>query len=107
MGRTERWVLVLGAIVLVLALSAASGAAAPVALDASRVSSPVSGSATAFAERAVGSGGHNPALRTEGSLRNAVELMVLVITCGVVVAFYSFARAGHGDKRVLMRTRRR
>jgi hypothetical protein len=36
-----------------------------------------------------------------------VELMILAITCGLVVAFYSAADGGRSGKRVLMRIRRR
>ena len=108
MGRTERRVLVLGSIVFLLALTAIGGAAAPAALDGvTPPSSSPSASPAAFAERAAGGQGHGPALRAEGSFRNAIELMVLVATCGIVVAFYSAAGSGQGEKRVLMRIRRR
>jgi hypothetical protein len=108
MGRTERRVFVLGSIACLLALSAAAGAAAPAARDGDTPpSSPLAGSPVAFAEQAAGGPGHSPALRAEGSFRNAIELMVLVATCGIVVAFFSAGDGGQRGKRVLMRIRRR
>jgi hypothetical protein len=108
MQRTEQRVLVVASIVCLLGLSAAAAGAAPAVPDgATAAPSRLPESPAAFAEQAAGSHGHQPALRAEGSLRNAVELMVLAITCGLVVAFYSAADGGRSGKRVLMRIRRR
>jgi hypothetical protein len=100
MRRTERRVLVLGAIVFLLGLTAIGAAAAAAGLDGSSPApSLVPGSPAAFAERAVG--GNTP------SFRNTIELMVLVAACGLAAAVYSASGGGQSGKRVLMRIRRR
>jgi hypothetical protein len=114
MGRTERRVLVLGSVVFLLSLSAAGSAAPSAALDGSTPpprplpASPAAfaESPAAFAQRAAGGSGDSPALKAEGSFRNAVELIVLALTCGVVVAFYSASSSRQGGKRVPTRSRR-
>jgi hypothetical protein len=106
MDGTERRVLVVGTIACLLALSAVAGAASSAGVDAAPpVSSPQPGSPVAFAERATGARDDGPGLPS--SFRSAVELMILVTTCGIVVAFYSAFSGGQGRKRVLMRIRRR
>jgi hypothetical protein len=114
MGRMERGVLGLGAVVLVLGLGAVGGAAPSTPTDGAVPESlpaslpDVAESPAAFAQRAAGGAGHRPPLRGEGSFRNALELLVLAVTCGIVVALYSAASSsGRGDRRVLMRIRRR
>jgi hypothetical protein len=104
MGCTERRVLTLGLIAFVFALSTVGAAAAPDASAGKTQPSPYpSASPAAFAERAT----QTSDSRAAGSFGHAVELMVLVATCGIVVALYSALDAGRGDKRVLMRIRRR
>jgi hypothetical protein len=108
MDGTERRVLVVGTIACLLALSALAGAASSAAVDgAPPDSSPLPGSPAAFAERASGARDDGPAAHGQASFRNALELMILVATCGIVVAFYSAFSGGQGRKRVLMRIRRR
>ena len=108
MDGTERRVLVVGTIACLLALSAVAGAASSAGVDvAPPVSSPQPGSPVAFAERASGARDDGQALYSQASFRNAIELMILVATCGIVVAFYSAFSGGQGRKRVLMRIRRR
>jgi hypothetical protein len=103
MGRTER-AFVLGSIAVLLALTALGAAAASDAADGATSPSSLSASPVAFAERQAGQG---PGLHGEGKFGHAVELMLLVAACGIVVAFYSAKDAGRGGKRVLMRIRRR
>jgi hypothetical protein len=106
MGCTERRVLALGSIAFLLALTAVGAVAVPAAADGiTPPSSYPSASPAAFAERAAQT--QTPGPRATGSLGHAVELMVLVAACGIVVALYSALDAGRGDKRVLMRIRRR
>ena len=106
MGCTERRVLALVSIAFLLALTVVGAAAAPAASDGvSRPSEYPSASPAAFAERAAQTQSGGP--RAAGSFGHAVELMVLVATCGIVVALYSAMDAGRGGKRVLMRTHRR
>ena len=115
MRRTERRVLVLGSVVFLLALSAVGSAAPSAELDGATPPPPAlaaspaafAESPAAFARRAAGGSGHRPALKAEGSFRNAIELIVLALTCGIVVAFYSASSSRQGGKRVLMRMRRR
>jgi hypothetical protein len=103
MGRTEQRPFVVGSIACLLALSAVAGAVASDVPDAAPPDpSSLPASAVAFAERATDAGHEAPA-----SFRNVVELMILVATCGIVVAFYSASSGGQGRKRVLMRIRRR
>jgi hypothetical protein len=107
MGRTERRVLALGSIAFLLAFTAVGAAAAPAASDGiTPPSSYPSASPAAFAEREAGQD-QTSGSRAEGSLGHAVELMVLVAACGIVVALYSAMEAGRGGTRVLMRIRRR
>ena len=112
MDGTERRVLVVGTIACLLALSAVAGAASSAGVDvappvSSPQPSPQPGSPVAFAERASGARDDGQALYSQASFRNAIELMILVATCGIVVAFYSAFSGGQGRKRVLMRIRRR
>jgi len=114
MERTERRVLVLGSVMFLLALGAVGSARPSAALDGVEPPPPLAASPAAFAEspaafarRAAGESGHGPALKAEGSFRNAIELIVLALTCGIVVAFYSASSSRQGGKRVLMRIRRR
>jgi hypothetical protein len=78
MGRTEQRLLVAGSIAFLLAVSAATGAAATDARAATleRVSS---ASPTAFAERITAGDAHSAASRD--SWQTAIELIVLVATC--------------------------
>jgi hypothetical protein len=100
-------VLVAGSIAFLIALSAAAGAAAPAVPDEGRVPSSLHpGSPAAFAERAVGDREDGPA-RAGSSFRHAVELMILVVACGLVVAFCSASSSEQGGRRVLTRIRRR
>ena len=106
MTRTERRGLVLGSIACLLAVSALAGAVSAASLDAAPpepVSPPAS--LAAFAERAGAPADQGPARAT--SFRDTVELIILVATCGIVVAFYSASSGGQGRKRVLTRIRRR
>jgi hypothetical protein len=108
MGRTERSVLVVGSIVWLFALSAATGVAAPVASDgASERSSTLSESPAAFAERVTASHGPGAGGRGSGSLQNAIELIVLATACAIGVAFYSAASAPSDGTRVPAHIRRR
>ena len=108
MGRTERRVLVAGSIVLLLAVSAATGGAAPVASGGS-----VEPSATlfeppaAFAERVTATHRQGPGGRGTASLQSAIELIVLVAACAIGVAFYSSAAAPSEGTRVPAPIRRR
>ena len=107
MERTER-VLVAGSIACLLALSALAGVAScAVPGEMPPVSSPRHESPGAFAERASGPREDASGFRGIASFRNAVELLILVAACGLVVAFYSASTGGQGGKRVLMRIRRR
>ena len=106
MGRTERIFLVAAAIAFLLGLSAPTGAAPPDASDASPTASPtLSESPAAFAER-VTAGGDGSGARRAGSWQNAVELIALVGTCAIAVAFYSAATARRSDPPVAGRRRR-
>jgi hypothetical protein len=106
MGRTERRVLVAGSIVVLLALSAVTGVAGPVASDGPIESSTLSGSPAAFAERVTAAHGPGVGGRT-GSLQTAIELIVLAGTCAIGVAFYSSTAAPREGTRVPTRIRRR
>ncbi len=106
MGRTERRFLVSASIAFLLALSAATGAAAPAALDdTTERSSSLSASPVAFAER-VTAGSRHTGRGTE-SWQNAIELIALAGTCAIAVAFYSAATAPRPDTPVPVRVRRR
>ena len=105
MGRTARRLFISAWIGSLLALTAIAGAAAPAARDEAASPAALPASAAAFAERTAG--GHSPALKADGSLRTAIELIVLALTCGIVVAFYSASGGGRGSRRVQMRIRRR
>jgi hypothetical protein len=105
MGRTERRFLGAAAIVFLLGLSAPTGAAPPDASDGAPTASPtLSESPAAFAER-VTAGGDGSGTRRAGSWQNAVELIALVGTCAIAVAFYSAVTARRTD--TSMRIRRR
>ena len=106
MGRTERWFLGAAAIAFLLGLSAPTGAAPPDASDAAPIASPtLSESPAAFAER-VTAGGDGSGTRRAGSWQNAIELIALVGTCAIAVAFYSAATAQRSDPPVARRRRR-
>jgi len=108
MGRTERRVLVAGSIVLLLALSAVTGVAAPVVSgEPVESSSTLSGSPAAFAERVTASHDQGPGGRSTGSLQTALELIVLASACAIGVAFYSSTSAPGDGTRVLSPIRRR
>jgi hypothetical protein len=101
MGRTERRVLVAGSIVLLLALSAVTGVAAPVASAGPiEPSSTLSGSPTAFAERVTATHGQGAGWRSTGSLQTALELIVLAVVCAIGAAFYSSTSAPSDGTRV-------
>ena len=105
MGRTERRFLGAAAIAFLLGLSAPTGAAPPDASDGAPTASPtLSESPAAFAER-VTAGGDGSGTRRAGSWQNAVELIALVGTCAIAVAFYSAVTARRTD--TSMRIRRR
>ena len=108
MGRTERRVLVAGSIVLLLALSAVTGVAAPVASGGPlEPSSTLSGSPAAFAERVTATHGQGASGRSTGSLQTAIELIVLAAACAIGVAFYSSTSAPSDGTRVPAPIRRR
>jgi hypothetical protein len=103
----ERRVLALGSIAVLLAFTVVGAAAAPAASDGiAPPSSYPSASPVAFAEREAGQA-RTSGERAGGSVGHAVELMVLVAACGILVALYSALDAGRRGKRVLMRIRRR
>ncbi len=107
MGRTERRVLVAGSIVL-LALSAVTGVAAPVGAGGPlEPSSTLSGSPAAFAERVTATHGQGAGGRSIGSLQTAIELIALAAACAIGVAFYSSTSAPSDGTRVPAPIRRR
>ena len=104
MGRTARRVLGTGSIVVLLALTAAPAGAVPAAADDSKLAAPPPlASQLASAERTV----VRRADEGRWSWRAFVELMVLVVTCSAVVAFYSTTAGERGGTRVPARVRRR
>ena len=103
MERTDRRLLVAGLIVVLLAVSAATGAAASDAF-AGTTDRVASASPVAFAERITGDGHHAAA---RDSWQNAIALIVLAATCAIAVAFYSAATAQRTDTPVPVRVRRR
>jgi hypothetical protein len=108
MGRTERRAFVAGSIVLLLALSAVTGVAAPVASGGpNEPTSTLSGSPAAFAERITAAHGQGVGGRGTGSLQIAIELIVLAATCAIGVAFYSSMSALRDGTRVPSGIRRR
>jgi hypothetical protein len=108
MGRTERRFLVAATIAWLIALSAPAGAAALDAADGTAgPASSLSGSPTAFAERVVGPQGRYAGGHGTGALQNAIELIVLVATCAIGVAFYSSTSARSEGARVPVRSSRR
>ena len=108
MGRTERRVLVAGSIVLLLASSAVTGVAAPVASGGPlEPSSTLSGSPAAFAERVTATHGPGAGGRSLGSLQTAIELIALAAACAIGVAFYSSTSAPSDGSRVPAPIRRR
>src|SRR4051794_21956343 len=103
MGRTARRVLGAGSIAVLLALTAATGDAAPAADDAIiKPSLPLPGSPQRSAEPAA-----LPAAKERGSMWAFAELMILAVTCAAVVAFYSVTVGERGGTRVPARVRRR
>ena len=105
MGPTEGRFLVAMSIVFLLAASAAAGAAAPAASGGTTGQSSASASPTTFAERALGGDGQTG--RGADSWRTVVELIALVGTCAIAVAFYSAVTAQRPDTPVPVRVRRR
>lgn len=105
MVRTEQRLLAAGLTAFLLAVSAATGAAAsdaPAAMS-ERVSAD---SPIAFAKRITAGEARSAAGRNAWS--TAIELIVLVATCATAVAFYSAATAPRTDMQpVLVRVRRR
>ena len=103
MERTARRVLGAGSIAFLLALTAVAGVAAPVASDViTRPSPPLPASPPVSVERTA------PRAGSEGwSVRGAIELIVLALTCSAVVAFYSSTAGERGGTRVPARVRRR
>jgi hypothetical protein len=105
MGRTERRFLVAASIASLLALTATTGAATPVASDGVvAVSADRSASAVAFAERAIARD-HPKGNRRTSSWRTAIELIALAGTCAMAMAFYSAATARRTDTPVRVRRR--
>jgi len=108
MGRTERRGLVAGSIVFLLALSAVTAVAAPVASGGPlEPSSTLSGSPAAFAERVTATRGQGSGGRGTRPLHNALELIVLAAACAIGVAFYSSTSAPSDGMRVPSPVRRR
>jgi len=108
MGRTGRRVLVAGSIVLLLASSAVTGVAAPVASGGPlEPSSTLSGSPAAFAERVTATHGQGAGGGSIGSLLTAIELIALAAACAIGVAFYSSTSAPSDGTRVPAPIRRR
>jgi hypothetical protein len=107
MGRMGQ-ILVAGSIVLLLALSAVTAPAAPVASGGrvERSSTLVSTSPAVFAER-VTAAYQSTGDRGLGSLQNTIELVVLAAVCAVGVAFYAAASAQRDGARVPARIRQR
>jgi hypothetical protein len=107
MGRMGQ-ILVAGSTVLLLALSAVTALAAPVASGgpAERSSTLVSTSPVVFAER-VTAAHQSTGDRGFGSLQNTIELIVLAGVSAVGVAFYATASAQRDSTRVPARIRRR
>lgn len=102
MDRTERWCLV-ASIVLLLVSSVLPAVAAPAPGGASAVNP--SEPPAVFAERITASRGGYPG--KQGSIQDAIELIVLATLCAIGVAFYSSATSGHDDTQVSTRLRRR
>jgi hypothetical protein len=108
MGRTERRLFVVGSIVLLLASSAVTGVAAPVASGGlNEPLSTLSGSPAAFAERVTAARGQGVGGHSTGSLQAAIELIVVAATCAIGVAFYSSTSTQREGTRVPARIRRR
>ena len=106
MGHTERRLFVAGSIVLLLAVSAVTGVAAPVASGGpTGPSSTLSGSPAAFAERVTATRGQGVGGHSTGTLQAAIELIVLASTCAIGVAFYSSTSAQREGTRVPTRIR--
>src|ERR1043166_9443319 len=105
MGRTARRVLGTGSIAVLLALTAAAADAAPAAGGAiTKPSLALPGSPQRSVEPTAPPGA---AREDRWSWRGFVELIVLVITCSAVVAFYSTTAGERGGTRVPARVRRR
>jgi hypothetical protein len=103
MGRTARRVLGTGSIAVLLALTAVAVDAAPAAPDGlSKPSLPLPGSPQRSVEQPAPRGAEE-----RGSMRGFVELIVLVVTCAAVIAFYSVTAGERGGTRVPARVRRR
>jgi hypothetical protein len=108
MERTGRSFLAVGALVALLALSAATGDAAPVAAGGTiEPPSTLAGSPTAFAERLAASHKPTTSARAGDSLQEALELIVLAAVCALVVALYSSASAERDRSSPAARRRRR
>src|SRR5262245_27270009 len=104
MDRTERWCLVAASIVLLLVSSVLPVVAAP-GPGAERPVTP-SESPAAFAERVTANHGAATNGRN-GSLQNAIELIVLAAVCAIGVAFYSSASSRNDGTQLPARLRRR
>ena len=109
MGLTERRFLAAATIASLLALSAPAGAAALDAAAGTGGHPPASlpGSPAAFAERVAGPPGRPAGGYSTGNLQNTIELIVLVATCAIGVAFYSSTSARSEGARVPARSGRR
>jgi hypothetical protein len=106
MGRTERCSLVAASIVVLIAVSAVVGAAAPVSGGGpGHGPSTLSGSPVAFAEAVTAR--HAPAIGWRESLHDAIGLIVLATACALGVAFYSTAPGERESAPVPVRVRRR
>lgn len=94
MERTGRSFLAAGPLVVLLALSAATGHAAPTGSGESiEPPSTLSESPTAFAERLAASHTSTTDPRAGNSLQEVLELLVLAVVCAIGVALYSSASA--------------
>ena len=108
MERTGRSILALSAVVALLALSVATGDAAPVASGGpTEPPSTLAGSPTAFAERLVAPRTPTTRARAGDSLQEALELIVLAAVCALAVALYSSASAERDRSSPAARRRRR
>ena len=100
MRRTARCVLSTGVIAVLLALTAGASVAGPTAAD--RIAPPPLESRSAAVDGTATLGGSR-----ELSLRGAIELLVLVLTCAAAVALYSETAGERRGTRVPARVRRR
>jgi hypothetical protein len=102
MDRTARWFLA-ASIVLLLVSSVLPAVAAPAPGGASGVNP--SEPPAVFAERITAR--HGGYSGKQGSIQDAIELIVLATVCAIGVAFYSSATPGRDGTQVSMRLRRR